>query len=184
MDDIQPGDEVICINSIGAHSGLLEGSIYKVKQVDYNKYDKNYNGVLLEGFNKEFFMSRFKKVNTPRQTSATDVGDTTYYGNQSTDNQPVISSSLVNTLQEIIDDNKKLLENISNDDKVHNPAHYTNHPSGIECIQITEHMNFCLGNAVKYIWRADLKGGIEDLQKAVWYLNREINNRNKNKGEK
>jgi hypothetical protein len=39
-------------------------------------------------------------------------------------------------------------------------------------------MNFCLGNAVKYIWRADLKGNpIEDLKKAVWYLEREITRR-------
>lgn len=60
-------------------------------------------------------------------------------------------------------------------DPVNNPKHYTNHPSGIECIQVTEHMGFCLGNAVKYIWRADLKhDAIEDLKKAVWYIQREI----------
>jgi hypothetical protein len=62
-------------------------------------------------------------------------------------------------------------------DPVNHPKHYTEHPSGVECIQITEHMNFCLGNAVKYIWRADLKGGMEDLQKAAWYINREIRRR-------
>lgn len=56
-----------------------------------------------------------------------------------------------------------------------NPSHYQNHPSGIHCIQITEHMNFCLGNAIKYIWRAGLKNNaIEDLEKARWYLDREI----------
>lgn len=60
-------------------------------------------------------------------------------------------------------------------DAVNHPAHYTDHPSGIECIQITEHMGFCLGNAIKYIWRADLKhDAIEDLKKARWYLDREI----------
>lgn len=59
-------------------------------------------------------------------------------------------------------------------DNVNHPDHYTAHPSGVECIQITEHMNFCLGNAVKYIWRADMKGGLEDLKKAVWYIQREI----------
>jgi len=60
-------------------------------------------------------------------------------------------------------------------DNVNHPRHYTKHPSGVECIQITEHMSFNLGNAVKYIWRADLKGNqIEDLKKAVWYINREI----------
>jgi hypothetical protein len=60
------------------------------------------------------------------------------------------------------------------DDPVDHPKHYTSHPSGIECIQITEHMNFNLGNALKYIWRAGEKGGVEDLRKARWYLDREI----------
>lgn len=56
-----------------------------------------------------------------------------------------------------------------------NPPHYQAHPSGVECITVTEHMNFCLGNAIKYIWRAGLKGNaVEDLQKARWYLDREI----------
>lgn len=61
-----------------------------------------------------------------------------------------------------------------------NPSHYTSHPSGIDCIAITEHMNFCLGNAVKYIWRAGLKGeALEDLKKAQWYIAREIERREK-----
>ena len=60
-------------------------------------------------------------------------------------------------------------------DSVNYPPHYRAHASGVECIQITEHMNFCLGNAVKYIWRAGLKkNAVEDLSKAVWYVNREI----------
>ena len=59
-------------------------------------------------------------------------------------------------------------------DMVNQPPHYTKHPSGVECIQITEHMNFLLGNAMKYIWRADLKNGKEDLEKAIWYLQREL----------
>ena len=63
-------------------------------------------------------------------------------------------------------------------DPVDHPPHYTKHPSGVECIQITEHMNFNLGNAVKYIWRADEKGtAVQDLQKAIWYINREIRRR-------
>ena len=65
------------------------------------------------------------------------------------------------------------------EDKVNHPKHYTNHPSGVECIQITEHMNFNLGNATKYIWRADLKNGLEDLKKAAWYVQREIERRSK-----
>ena len=64
------------------------------------------------------------------------------------------------------------------DDVVNKPKHYTEHPSGIECIQITEHMGFNLGNAIKYIWRCDLKkDAIEDLKKAKWYIDREINKR-------
>lgn len=63
-------------------------------------------------------------------------------------------------------------------DMVNHPKHYTSHPSGIECIVIVEHMNFCLGSAVKYIWRADAKfNDIEDLKKAAWYVNREIERR-------
>jgi len=63
-------------------------------------------------------------------------------------------------------------------DAVERPQHYTSHPSGIECIQITEHMGFNLGNAIKYVWRADLKNdALEDLRKAEWYIRREIQKR-------
>ena len=63
-------------------------------------------------------------------------------------------------------------------DPVNHPSHYTAHPSGIECIQITEHMGFNLGNAIKYVWRADLKNdALEDLRKAIWYIDREIQKR-------
>lgn len=57
-----------------------------------------------------------------------------------------------------------------------NPAHYRNHASGIECIQVTEHLGFCLGNAIKYIWRAGERPErtIEDLKKSRWYIDREI----------
>lgn len=63
------------------------------------------------------------------------------------------------------------------DHPVNHPRHYTSHPSGVECITITEHMNFCLGNALKYIWRAGSKGSettVQDLEKAKWYISREI----------
>ncbi len=60
------------------------------------------------------------------------------------------------------------------EDNVNHPKHYTSHPSGVECITITEHMSFLRGNALKYLWRADEKNGLEDLKKAAWYLNREI----------
>ena len=58
-----------------------------------------------------------------------------------------------------------------------NPAHYRAHPSGVECITITEHLGFCLGNAIKYIWRSgerERDRSLEDLKKARWYIDREI----------
>lgn len=62
------------------------------------------------------------------------------------------------------------------DHAVNHPKHYTSHPSGIEAITVCEHMGFNLGNAVKYLWRADLKHDTpaEDLEKAIWYIRREI----------
>jgi hypothetical protein len=80
---------------------------------------------------------------------------------------------------------EKIMEAISFNDPVNHPKHYTSHPSGVECIQITEHMNFCLGNAIKYIWRAGEKDHakeIEDLQKARWYISREIERRQNDQG--
>lgn len=60
-------------------------------------------------------------------------------------------------------------------DAVDHPSHYNALP--VECIDVVEHMNFCLGNAIKYIWRAGLKPGADkttDLEKARWYINREL----------
>lgn len=57
---------------------------------------------------------------------------------------------------------------------VDHPKHYNSHPSGIECIDVIEHMPFNLGSAVKYIWRLGFKGAaIEQIEKAIWYLERE-----------
>ena len=63
-------------------------------------------------------------------------------------------------------------------DQVNHPLHYTTDPSGVECIQITRHRNFNVGNAFKYLWRAGLKDDkkqIEDLQKAIFYINDDSN---------
>ena len=68
-------------------------------------------------------------------------------------------------------------------DIVNHPAHYMSDPSGVECITITQHRTFCVGNAIKYLWRAGLKTEagksnrdkeIEDLRKAAWYVQQEI----------
>jgi hypothetical protein len=63
-------------------------------------------------------------------------------------------------------------------DQVNHPTHYTSDPSGVECIQITRHRNFNIGNAFKYLWRAGMKNEdthIEDLKKAIFYIQDEIN---------
>lgn len=58
---------------------------------------------------------------------------------------------------------------------VDRPPHYTSHPSGVEAITVCEHMSFNVGNAVKYLWRAGLKGdALIDLKKSLWYVQREI----------
>jgi hypothetical protein len=61
-------------------------------------------------------------------------------------------------------------------DAVNHPIHYTSDPSGVECIQITRHRNFNVGNAIKYLWRAGLKedAKVQDLRKAIWYIEDEI----------
>lgn len=60
-------------------------------------------------------------------------------------------------------------------DMVNAPPHYRRHPSGIECVEVAERMQYSLGNAVKYLWRAEHKGRrTEDLQKALWFINRAI----------
>lgn len=66
---------------------------------------------------------------------------------------------------------------MSSDDLVNHPPHYQ-HPSGVECIEIVEHLGFCMGNAIKYLFRAGKKDVSEqDLRKSLWYLNREIAHR-------
>lgn len=62
------------------------------------------------------------------------------------------------------------------DANVNHPSHYCN-IDGIECIDVAEHFNFNIGNAIKYLWRAGLKNKnkyVEDLLKAKWYIDREI----------
>lgn len=80
-----------------------------------------------------------------------------------------------------------LSSGLSPNDPINHPAHYTSSAAKcsacghrIECIDVTEHMGFTLGNAIKYLWRAGLKGSaVEDLKKAIWYIDREIKRREK-----
>lgn len=68
---------------------------------------------------------------------------------------------------------------MTKNDPVNHPTHYNSSPSGVECIDVIEHMTLNVGNAVKYLWRAGLKVDakakrLEDLKKSVWYIQREI----------
>ena len=71
-------------------------------------------------------------------------------------------------------------------DMVNHPPHYNTHPAGIECIDVVEWLPFNVGNAIKYLWRAPHKSKgtststeLQDLKKAIWYIQREIERRTK-----
>lgn len=71
-------------------------------------------------------------------------------------------------------ENKDIKMAEKNKEMVDHPKHYNEHPV-IECIDVIEHFNFNLGSVIKYLWRAGLKGEtLEDLKKAKWYIEREI----------
>ncbi|MEG1695596.1 MAG: DUF3310 domain-containing protein [Acinetobacter sp.] len=77
----------------------------------------------------------------------------------------------------IADIKDEYIEVADSSDAVNQPSHYTSHPSGIECIEITRHHDFAIGNAIKYLWRAGLKNSdneVQDLEKAVWYIQDKI----------
>jgi hypothetical protein len=71
-------------------------------------------------------------------------------------------------------------------EKINHPPHYNNSKAAcecgrrIECIDVTRHLSFNIGNAIKYLWRCDLKGQtLDDLKKAAWYIADEIKQRSK-----
>lgn len=98
---------------------------------------------------------------------------------------------IVNQMPEILNDTRHFTklpakEDIISEDKVNHPSHYTwlKDKCGIEVIDITRHLDFCLGNAIKYLLRAgyktengysDNQKEIEDLEKAIWYIKDKIN---------
>lgn len=88
---------------------------------------------------------------------------------QETASQPLLAEERVSTTGKGFDG-----------EKVDHPIHYNLHPSGVECIDVIEHMSFNVGNAIKYLWRADYKADAqEDICKAIWYLERELERRKK-----
>lgn len=65
---------------------------------------------------------------------------------------------------------------MSDEERVDHPRHYNASPSGVEAIDVIEHLSFNVGTAMKYLWRAGLKTGESadtDLRKAIWYIERE-----------
>lgn len=74
------------------------------------------------------------------------------------------------------------------DEEINHPQHYTSSAARcercgepVECIEIAEHHDFCIGNVIKYCWRAGrkvqgtpLESELKDLRKARWYLDRKI----------
>ena len=71
------------------------------------------------------------------------------------------------------------------EDMVNHPKHYNKH--GVECIDAIratltdeEFRGYCKGNVLKYTWRERYKNGFEDLEKAMWYLERLVNDIRKN----
>ena len=93
----------------------------------------------------------------------------------SRDDTPVLFKKYIPETTEKKEESPATIEDLKHDPVSH-PAHYTG-KNGVECIQVTEQFNFNRGNAIKYIWRAgekDPSKEIEDLKKAVWYIEREI----------
>jgi hypothetical protein len=67
-------------------------------------------------------------------------------------------------------------------DEINNPIHYTSSnavcsqcKSPIQCIDVVRHLDFNIGNAIKYLWRWETKGGVKDLKKSIWYITDKIN---------
>ena len=131
---------------------------------DLEEYNQGYEdgkrrGITL-GYNKRDY--EYSKPNKSNE----DYSDEGYYSFKELER--VLDSELASNIKS--DEDKK-------EDLVNNPSHYNSDPSGVKCIEITRHRNNNIGNVIKYIWRNGLKDGnsnIQDLEKAAWYLNDEI----------
>lgn len=154
----------------------------------YDRYDKNLCYVCVNNFHED--------IKDDEDTRIRDAIDRwynyinpkpKYFYNLSTREQIDFINSYKydneNTMYSIFEYNY-ISDNVIND-SVNHPKHYTSHPSGVECIEITRHHCFSIGNCIKYLWRAGLKDDsnlsikdkeIEDLQKIIWYIDDRINN--------
>ena len=102
-------------------------------------------------------------------------GDTYFYCADMPLEGPITPEMVVRVARQFREEHRRIVGVEPPENDPTSPDHYKQHPSGVECITIVEHLNFCLGNAIKYIWRAGLKGdALDDLRKARWYIDREI----------
>lgn len=168
------GDKVRCLNGMIGRKFKQHsvGKIFKVKRV--NCVDETIFYIDLLGKEKTCYTEDFELVtekeidkllnSTPVQINTSDIKM----------NMDEVAKAVSVGVQEL---NKNIKSNIT--DHVNHPIHYNK--GNIEVIDYIEdkELNFNLGNAVKYISRCNHKGRKkEDLEKAIWYLKREINTKN------
>ena len=125
----------------------------------------------------DYWNDAFDKLSEEKIATGLDYSD----GRGESDMDPLLISDEVRkaTIKDLEADDEEYLRVQQEPwvDLVNHPPHYTSDPSGVECIQVTEHRNFCIGNAIKYLWRNGLKDGEsneKDLKKAIWYIEREL----------
>lgn len=138
------------------------------------KYTDGYVTDCAERFKKEFEFVRNKgdaQMIKPKHPSPIKNKDLTLPDN-------CIENKTQSKAEPFFDAMKRfseMLPKVEGEDMVNQPPHYKD-ASGIECIEVTQHMRFCEGNSFKYVYRADSKGNlIEDLKKAAWYAERSWN---------
>jgi hypothetical protein len=120
--------------------------------------------------------AKAKDVAKTLKVSVNSVYQTTYLAKKGS-NLPSTTAPNARKSLALFSGSPKKEKLIMTHDNVNHPAHYKT--GGIETIDFIEakSLSYNLGNVVKYITRADYKGNkIEDLKKAQWYLNREVNN--------
>ena len=130
--------------------------------------------------------NKYRKLQTQEVYTLEKIISGTYYlapENSSNGIYAACSSTKFGQYYEPVD--KSTTEDASRNENVHHPSHYTwlKAKCGIEVIDIVRHLDFDLGNALKYILRAGHKHengytrsqkAIEDLKKAIWYINDKI----------
>ena len=139
---------------------LLEGSLVKIsRKEDYGMCDGlvRWNGYIGKFIGFTDPTCKIAIINFPKPSPDKLIGD---------------SALIMSEHLSLVQDEPTI------NDNVNHPKHYTSSgikcascDHNIECIEVSRHFGFNLGNVIKYVWRANHKNGIEDLRKAAWYLN-------------